>query len=291
MHPQDIILTEPYLKMSSIPKRVEARLVAGIKKFQPILAMARSKDVNESDTVVILNDLISAVFGYDKYFEVTSEFAIRSTYCDIAIKLDGKPIVLLEAKAAGIELKDQHIKQAVDYAANQGVDWVVLTNGIEWRIYKVIFAKPIDNELVCEFNFCNLDTKDDTHLQFLYLLTKEGWAKSAVGEFHLQKQALNRFYVGAALLTEAVLNAIRRELKRVSPDVRIDTDQISAVISQEVVKREVSEGSKFSEAQRAFGRAANKAAKAKKEVTKPAVVSASTPIAGSKTAEPPAFIH
>lgn len=276
--------------MASLPKRVEARLVAGIKKFQPVLAMARSKDVNESDTVVILNDLISEVFGYDKYFEVTSEFSIRSTYCDIAIKLDGKPIVLIEAKAAGIELKDPHIKQAVDYAANQGVDWVVLTNGIDWRIYKVIFAKPIDNELVCSFDFCSLDPKDNNHLQFLYLLTKEGWAKSAVGEFHLQKQALNRFYVGAALLTESVINAVRRELKRVSPDVRIDAEQIQGVIAQEVIKREVTEGDKFAEARKALGRAASKAAKNKKNPTQSAalvegsdVVSNSLPAA----AEPP----
>jgi hypothetical protein len=262
--------------MASIPKRVEARLVAGIKKFQPVLAMARSKDVNESDTVVILNDLISEVFGYDKYFEVTSEFSIRNTYCDIAIKLDGKPIVLLEAKAAGIELKDPHIKQAVDYAANQGVDWVVLTNGIDWRIYKVIFAKPIDNELVCAFDFCSLDPKDDNHLQFLYLLTKEGWAKSAVGEFHLQKQALNRFYVGAAMLTDSVVNAVRRELKRVSPDVRIDAEQIQNVIAQEVIKREVTEGEKFMEARKALGRAAIKVAKSKKDSVRTATLVAGT---------------
>ena len=134
--------------MASIPKRVEDRLVAGIKKFQPILALAKSRDVNESDTVAILNDLLAEVFGYAKYFEVTSEFSIRGTYCDLAIKLDGKLVVLIEAKSVGTELKDQHVKQAIDYAANQGVDWVVLTNGAQWRVCEVIFANPIDQELV-----------------------------------------------------------------------------------------------------------------------------------------------
>ncbi len=277
--------------MASIPKRVETRLIAGIKKFQPVLAMAKSKDVNESDTVVILNDLLAEVFGYEKYAEITSEFAIRSTYCDLAITLEGKLAVLVEAKAIGIELKDAHVKQAIDYAANQGVDWVVLSNGIHWRIYKVIFAKPIDQELVCEFDFSTLDAKDETHLQFLYLLTKEGWAKSAVGDFHQQKQALSRFHIGAAILSESVLNTIKRELKRVSPDVKIEPEQIRDVITQEVIKREILESDKYKQAEKAIERAINKAARARKEndaeaqpvsgsdsvVTAPVATTATTP--------------
>lgn len=34
--------------MPALPKRVADRLAAGVKKFQPVLALARSKDVNES---------------------------------------------------------------------------------------------------------------------------------------------------------------------------------------------------------------------------------------------------
>jgi hypothetical protein len=41
--------------MPSVPKKVYERLVAGIKQFQPILASAKSRDVNEADTVTITN--------------------------------------------------------------------------------------------------------------------------------------------------------------------------------------------------------------------------------------------
>lgn len=244
--------------MANIPKRVEDRLIVGLKKFQAVLSVAKSRDVNESDLVVILNDVCAEVFGYDKYFEVTSEFAIRGTYCDLAIKLENKIEVLIEAKAPGIELKELQVKQAIDYAANQGVDWVVLTNGLQWRIYKVIFAKPIGQELVCEFDFLTLNPKNEEHLQLLYLLTKEGWSKSAVGDFHQQKQALSRFFVGAIALTEPVLSVMRRELKRISPDVRIDVGQIADVLRQEVIKREVLDGEKFSDAAKQINRAANR---------------------------------
>ncbi len=47
--------------MATIPKRVEERLIAGLKKFQNILTVAKSRDVNESDLVVILNDVCTKV--------------------------------------------------------------------------------------------------------------------------------------------------------------------------------------------------------------------------------------
>src|SRR3989304_10561512 len=160
--------------MASIPKKVSERLVAGIKQFQPILASAKSRDVNEADTVTIIKDMLADVFGYDKYSEVTSEFAIRGNYCDLATKLNGAIATLIEVKAIGLELKDQHVKQAVDYAANQGVEWVLLTNGMVWRVYRIQFTKPIQQELVIDVDFSCLNHKLERDIELLYLWCKEG---------------------------------------------------------------------------------------------------------------------
>jgi hypothetical protein len=244
--------------MASAPKKVMERLVAAVKRFQPIIAAAKTRDVGEADTVTIVKDMLADVFGYDKYSDVTSEHAIRGTYCDLAIKSDGVLQALIEVKAVGIELKDAHVKQAVDYATNQGVDWVILTNGINWRVYHIIFAKPIDQELVINIDFCALNTRSETDMDLLYLWCKEGWARSVLGEYHTQKQALSRFFIGAMVLTEPVLDVIRRELRRVSPEVRIETHQIRSVLTAEVIKRDVMEGDKADEAKKKITRCANK---------------------------------
>ena len=131
--------------MYKIPQKISNRLSQGIKSFQPILEAANSRDVNEADTVTIIIDILSDVLGYDKYHEITKEFQIRGTYCDLATKIDGKVNLLIEVKAIGIELKEQHIKQAVDYASNEGIDWVILTNGLMWMIYRVQFVKPTNS--------------------------------------------------------------------------------------------------------------------------------------------------
>ena len=72
--------------MATMSNKVKDRLVSGLKRFQPILAAAKARDVNESDTVTIIKDVLAEVFGYDKYAEITSEFSIRGTFVDLAIK-------------------------------------------------------------------------------------------------------------------------------------------------------------------------------------------------------------
>ena len=117
-------------------QRTYDRIVLGLKRFQPILSSAKARDAGEADTSTIAKDMLCEIFGYDKYSEITAEHLIKGTYCDLAIKLDGKLQILIEVKAIGLELKESHTKQGVDYAANQGVEWVVLTNGNVWRIYR-----------------------------------------------------------------------------------------------------------------------------------------------------------
>jgi len=128
-----------------IPKRVLERLSRGTGKYKQILQLAKDRDVNESDTVSVIKDILADVFGYDKYLDITSEFAVRGTYCDLAIKINNKVEYLIEAKAIGIDLKDGHLRQAIEYGANHGVPWIILTNGMLWNVYKIKFEQPIIN--------------------------------------------------------------------------------------------------------------------------------------------------
>ncbi|HAR49049.1 restriction endonuclease EcoRI subunit R [Smithella sp. SCADC] len=249
--------------MAKVPIKVSERISTAIRRFQPIINAAKSRDANESDTVIIITDMLSDIFGYDKYSEITSECAIRGTWCDLAIKMEGKFEYLIEVKAIGSELKESHAKQAIDYSANKGTDWVILTNAETWRIYKVIFSKPINSELIVDINFLGLNPKKSDDIELLYNLTREGLIKSALGEFHTQQQALSRFFMGALIVSNPVLETIRRELKRISPDVRIDIEQIKSVLLNDVIKREVVESEKAEEARKKISRAAGKLLRAK----------------------------
>lgn len=236
--------------MTTIPTKVQTRLTSGLKKFQSIVSTARTKDINESDTVVIITDILSDLFGYDKYSEITSEQAVKKTFCDLAIKIDGKVRFIIEVKAAGLDLKEDHIKQAVDYGSNAGVDWVILTNGSSWKVFKIIFGKPVSNELVYEFDITQLNSKKENDLELLYYVCKESLGKSVLADFHLQKQTFSKFFVGQLIISEPIVDSVRKIMKKLYPEVRVSNEEIMELIKTEVLKREVLEGEKAEEAKK-----------------------------------------
>jgi predicted type IV restriction endonuclease len=248
----------------STPKKVADRLAAGLKRFKPVLEAAKARDVNESDTSMIVTDMLAEIFGFDKYADVTREYAIRGTYCDLATKIEGQLQTLIEVKAIGLALRENHVKQAVDYAANQGVEWVVLTNGQHWKVFSVSFSKPISADLVLDLDILAMSPSDEDAIEDLFLLSKEGIQRSGLDAYNDQLKVRNKFNLAALILSDPILHTIRRELKRISPDVRISVDEIKAALSHEVIKRDAIEGEKATEAQRLVSRAASKALRQRK---------------------------
>jgi hypothetical protein len=225
--------------MFNIPRKSTERIQKSIPKFQKILKIAKDRDVNESDTVAIINDMLGEILGYDKYQEVTRELAIRGTYCDLAIKIDEKIHFLIECKAIGLDLKEAHLKQAIDYGANKGIQWIILTNGIKWNVYKIRFEQPINYDAVFNFDFEIIDGKSDRELEMLYVLSKEGLEKNARDELYDKMQCINKFVIGNMILTDNVISVIRKEIRKFVGEIKIDPEEIIEIIKNEIIKREI----------------------------------------------------
>ena len=91
--------------MMKIHKKVLDRWPAALKTFSAIAQSHKTKDVSEADTVTLVKDMLADMFGFDKYNELTSEQQIRGTFCDLAVKIDGKVRCLIEVKAAALSLR------------------------------------------------------------------------------------------------------------------------------------------------------------------------------------------
>ncbi|MFH1680496.1 MAG: type I restriction enzyme HsdR N-terminal domain-containing protein [Candidatus Eisenbacteria bacterium] len=240
-----------------VPKKVAERLLKQVPAFQKILQTAKDRDVNESDTVTIVTDLLSDIFGFDKYSEITREHAVRRTFCDLAVDVGGETKFLMEVKAIGLTLKENHLRQAVNYGANHGVQWVVLTNGVEWEVYRLRFERPIEHELTCSFSFLDLNPRKKEDQAKLFILCREGLAKDAIEEFHTHVEIVNRFFLGAVIQSDPVLAVIRRELRRLSPETKISQAEISGLLS-DVLTRDVMEGEQADRARARIQRASGK---------------------------------
>ena len=237
-----------------IPAKVTQRLKEEVPRFQKILTEARSRDVNEADTVVIITDMLERVFGMDKYTEVTREHAIKGTFVDLAVKTDGKIQYLIEVKAVGLDLRENHLRQVVDYAAKEGVRWAVLTNGVDWEIHRVTVAGHVANEEVIKFNFLELSPRRQEDLDTLFLLCRKGIEKELIEEYYDRQQACNRFVIGALLGGEAVASLVRRQLRSITPALRVSAEEIQTIIRDEVIKRDVRESEQGLNAQKRVAR-------------------------------------
>lgn len=227
-------------------------LRAGVKKYRPLIAAAQARDVNEADTVTLVRDMLAEVFGFDRYAEVTGEYAINRTYCDLAMKIDGKLMVLCEVKAIGLALKEQHTQQAVNYAANEGVPWVVLTNGRRWQVWFVSLAGKVQRDMVLDVDIMALDARRDADVVSVYPLTRQGIFTGELGAARQERRALNRHAVGSALGRPAVLNALRRELMRLEPAAKIAPDALAALLTSDVIKRDVVDAPETAEVAKRF---------------------------------------
>lgn len=256
--------------MFKLPKKFVDRVNGAIKKYQKVALSHQKADVAEADTVTLVKDILSDVFGYDKYEELTSEHQIKATYCDLAIRVAGQLRLLVEVKSAGSSLADNHLRQVIDYGAHQGIHWVILTNSVEWRLIRIYVAHQISHEEVCRFNLTEVNPKNSEHLGQLYLFAKEGLSTDAMDAFHQQAQLFNRFTVAQILRSEPVLAVARRELRRLFPDLKIGQDALANLIEAEVLKREAIEGEKAKEASVRIRKAQTKLDKARKKEALPA---------------------
>lgn len=238
----------------TIPTKVANRISEGLKHFQPIILNNKAKDINESDTVILIRDMLSEILGFDKYNDITTEHEIHGTYCDIALKIDGKLTLLIEAKAIGITLKKEHVRQAIDYAAHQGLQWVVLTNGIIWKIFKVVLTNSVQQILVGEIDLTQAKSKNQEDIEKIFILTKEAISKCSLEEFFNQRQATDKFIIGNLICADPILYAIRKELKQIFPEVKVQMEEIRNVLLAEVIKRELLEGEDSENAQKKITR-------------------------------------
>ncbi|MGX9393418.1 type I restriction enzyme HsdR N-terminal domain-containing protein [Nitrobacteraceae bacterium UC4446_H13] len=226
----------------AISAKVSNRISGNIKRYRTILSAMQKRDVSEADTVTVINDMLADLCGYDKYYEVTSQYAIRGTYVDLAIKVDEDIRYLIEVKAIGIDLRDLHVKQAIDYAANQGIEWVVLTNGAVWRIYKVHFGQPIEKILVAEIDLLSSGIKTDVVVECFGNLSKEYFSKATMADLLREKQITNKFTVAAILMTDEVLEGLRKEIRRLSDGIRVDVAYLRTLMTESIVKRDLLDG-------------------------------------------------
>jgi predicted type IV restriction endonuclease len=153
-----------------------------VSDLHEILSQVRRKiarygktGVNEQNTKATLIQPILRALGWDveDLDEVHLEYKQKSKDkpVDYALLLLRTPCLFVEAKARGQSLDDRKwANQIMGYASVAGVEWVVLTDGDEYRIYNSHATVPVDEKLFRKIRITDEDTRPE---ETLWLLSKE----------------------------------------------------------------------------------------------------------------------
>lgn len=134
----------------------------------------------------------------------------------------------------------------------------MLANGKIWEIYRIRFRQPISTELLTSFDFLELSTRKTEDLDTLFLLCKEGLSKDVIEGYYNHVQGVNKFVIGALMLSDKGINFLSRELKRTTPGLRVQDAEVETILRGEVLKRDLLDSSGLDEATKRVKKGANR---------------------------------
>jgi predicted type IV restriction endonuclease len=99
------------------------------------------------------------------------------------------------------------------YAVNDGVEWLILTNGAAWKVYHLTGGLPVVIDLAFEVDLLGNEATAQK-VGKLFYLTRESLKRRQIDELWRAKRATSPQSLGRVLISEAVVEAIRKELRR-----------------------------------------------------------------------------
>lgn len=199
--------------MKQLTPAKKRKLLSSLKRYRRKYLQGKYNELDESATRLMINDFLSNVLGFASLDEIKTEYMIRGTYADYVVQVKGKGCFIVEVKAMPLDLSEKHLRQAVNYAANGGIEWVLLTNGKRFNFYKIIFHKPIQSKSVFSF-----DLSDEHHfkkaVEYLQYMTKKLIVNRGLDHLWYRVSALDPQNVSRLLFSKSIVRNLRRQLKK-----------------------------------------------------------------------------
>jgi hypothetical protein len=105
------------------------------------------------------------------------------------------------------------LRQTINYGANEGIEWALLTNGKQFDFYKILFQKPIESRLVFSLDLCDLANLKNC-VDLIQFLHKDAVLSKGLDKLWQKTIALDPKNVAGLLYGKPVTNFIRRTLNK-----------------------------------------------------------------------------
>jgi hypothetical protein len=208
------------------------RVRSQVKRLLKPISDLVSRDANEGDTRLVVTDILTDGLGFDKYQDLTTEYLVKGEFADQQL------VAFLETKRATTKLSTKHLRQVEMYALNEGVEWVILTNGARWQLYHIGVAPgmPVLVELALDVDLLSEESANQK-ADGLFFLTKEAFKRHLIDEVWKEKVARSPRSLAAVVLSDPVIDAVRKELRRRTGQ-QVDASAVVALLRGSVIRSE-----------------------------------------------------
>ncbi len=233
-----------------VRQKLDKETRKALLEAQKMIEEVAKTDGNEAETRARVRHIFGMIMGYDIFKHITAEYAIHGTgdtvHCDIAIQLEPKessgPDMLVELKRVNIDLTPKHLRQAASYAIDIGCEWVLLTNGKEWKLYHISFDKPPQTKLINSWNIINDDLA--VLAKRFELVSYKNVKKGSLARLWEKSNVLTAQNLLKVILSEKSIRLIRGELKK-ETDVTVSPEEIVGAIRHLLNESSIAEMSKI----------------------------------------------
>ena len=199
-----------------------------LKEYRKRFLTRKHENLDEASTRLMINSFLTDILGYAEFEEIKTEYRISGEYVDYVIQIGRKKHFIIEVKSISLDLNDKHLRQAVNYGANEGVDWVLLTNGTTFVLYRILFNKPISIKKVFEH-----DIGKEKNLQHvavnIALLTKKCVEKKELEKYWERFEVVEPAGLSKLLYHKIVVSAVRRVMKQKAGLTFSETEVLDAL--------------------------------------------------------------
>jgi len=136
---------------------------------------------------------------------------------------------MIELKRFGIELSKKHLKQVTSYAINAGCEWILLTNGWEWKVYHVEFGQPPKVEILDRWNL--MEDGIDELVRKFEIINYKSLKHDRLNKIWKRVKVLAPSSLLAAIVAEDTLKTITRNLRK-NTGILVNSEEVYTGISK-----------------------------------------------------------
>lgn len=207
--------------------------VDAVRRFEAPLKELLERDANEGDTRLLVTDMLCEGLGYDKFADLTTEYMVRQDFADFGVRIDKQLVAFIEVKRISQKLNERHLRQIQMYAVNEGIEWMILTNGRHWEVYHLTGGLPVVIDLVFVVDLLGPEAAEEK-AALLYYLHHDSLKRRQIENVWKHSAATSPGVVLESLLSDGVLDVLRRDIKR-KTGTGTDLDTLREVLRGELI--------------------------------------------------------